>query len=170
MKKAIILGLVAVLAAGVLAGCGGGTSSASTVKMKDGQTVTTVVEKIVEDVGMQMPSALDDGIMEATFYIKPADDVEEYAGQMAMTMTSADHVVAVKAKPGKKQAVVDGLTKRLSDVQNSFAQYLPDQSAKAKKGQIIEKGDYVFLVIIGQDETTFDADMTKAKEIIDAAF
>ena len=87
-----------------------------------------------------------------------------------MTMTSADNVVAIKAKPDKKQTVVDGLTKRLEDVRNSFAQYLPDQSEKAQKGQVIEKGDYVFLLILGSDVEKFDAEMENAVKIINEAF
>lgn len=167
MKKLMVSLLTAVCCIGVLAGCGG--KAAAGEEMTDGQSVQTVVDTITNDVGMQMPADVDDELLKSMFYIDRAD-TEEYYGKMAMTMTSADNVVAVKAKPGKSAAVKASLEKRLSDVQKSFEQYLPDQYEKSMKGQVIEKGDYVFLVIIGLDSTTYDADMTKANEIIAAAF
>ena len=172
MKKSVTLFLAAILCLGLFAGCGKETSSSGdgSAQMKDGESVQTVVDKIVDEIGMQMPSDIDDGIYKDLFYIDTAADCEEYYGKMAMTMTSADNVVAIKAKPDKKQTVVDGLTKRLEDVRNSFAQYLPDQSEKAQKGQVIEKGDYVFLLILGSDVEKFDAEMENAVKIINEAF
>lgn len=172
MKKALTVLMTAILCVGLFAGCGtkAETPAAESVTMKNGESVQTVVDKIANEVGVQMPSQLDDSILKDLFYIDPASDVEEYYGVMAMTMTSADNIVAVKAKSDKKQVVVDGLNKRLEDVRASFAQYLPDQSEKAKKGQVIEKGDYVFLLILGEDVDSFDEDMNKSVEIVNSAF
>lgn len=167
MKKLFVLFLAAACCVGTLAGCG--AKPAAGAEMIDGQSVQTVVDTIANDVGMQMPADVDDELLKSMFYIDRAD-TEEYYGKMAMTMTSADNVVAVKAKQGKGEAVKTSLEKRLSDVQKSFEQYLPDQYEKAMKGQVIQKGDYVFLAIIGLDSTTYDADMAKVNEIINAAF
>ncbi|MEM1483997.1 DUF4358 domain-containing protein [Oscillospiraceae bacterium PP1C4] len=172
MRKTIALFMTFMLSLGMLAGCGSKAEapSVNSVTMENGKTVQSVVDQISEDVGMQMPADIDDSVLKDIFYIDPSTDIEEYYGKMAMTITSADNIVAVKAKPDKKQVVVDGLNKRLEDVRASFAQYLPDQSEKAKKGQVIEKGDYVFLLILGQDVENFEDDMAKAVKYIDEAF
>ena len=78
----------------------------------------------------------------------------------------SDNVVAVKAKPESRQKVLDGLNKRLADVQASFEQYLPDQYEKSQRGLVIEKGDYLFLLIVGETSE----DQEKAQEIITEAF
>ena len=152
---------------GMFAGCGskaeGGTD---TVQMKDGNTVQTVVDQIENEIGLQMPADIDDQVLADLFYIDPEADVEEYAGKMAMTMTSSDNVVAVKAKPEARQKVFDGLTKRLADVQASFERYLPDQYEKAQRGLVVEKGDYLFLLIVGETEE----DLENAKGIVEGAF
>lgn len=158
---------IVLLCIGMLAGCGskagGGTDA---VQMKDGNTVQTVVDRIEDEIGIQMSADIDDQVLTDLFYTDPEADVEEYAGKMAMTMTSADTVVAVKAKPESRQKVLDGLTKRLADVQASFERYLPDQYEKSQRGLVIEKGDYLFLVIIGETSE----DMEKAQGIIEEAF
>lgn len=166
MKKIIRLAIV-LLCIGMLAGCGskadGGTDA---VQMKDGNTLQTVVDRIEDEVGIQMSADIDDQLFTDLFYIDPETDVEEYAGKMAMSMTSADNVVAVKAKPESRQKVLDGLNKRLADVQASFEQYLPDQYEKSQRGLVIEKGDYLFLLIVGETSE----DQEKAQEIIAEAF
>ncbi len=159
MKKIIRLAIV-LLCIGMLAGCGskadGGTDA---VQMKDGNTLQTVVDRIEDEVGIQMSADIDDQLFADLFYIDPEADVEEYAGKMAMSMTSADNVVAVKAKPESRQKVLDGLNKRL-------AEYLPDQYEKSQRGLVIEKGDYLFLLIVGETSE----DQEKAQEIIAEAF
>lgn len=168
MKKLISILTVVMCGVVVMAGCSGKGASAST-KMKDGNTVQTVIDKIVEDVGIAMPAPLDDTILQDMYYVDPAD-VEAYAGQLSTVMISADNIVAVHAKDGKIDTVKAALEKRLGDVRSSFEQYLPEQSVKAQKGQVIVKGNYAFLLILGESEETYDSDMEKAVAIIDAAF
>ena len=172
MKKIWMTFTAIVLCFGMLAGCGskGETSSNSGVAMKDGETIQTVIDRIIGEVGIQMPAEIDDATLKDIFFIDPETDAEEYYGQMAMVMNSADNILGVKAKPERKDAVVEALNNRLKNVQDSFAQYLPDQSEKAQKGRVVEKGDYVFLLILGQDYDTFDTDMETAIKIIDEAF
>ena len=98
------------------------------------------------------------------------DAVEDYAGKITFVNVSSDNVIAVKAKEGQIDTVKAGLTKRLEDVQESFEQYLPEQYEKAKKGQILIKGNYAFFLIIGESSETMDQDMEKAISIINEAF
>ena len=169
MKKLIGLLAAAVLCTGLLAGCGSKDAAGASMEMKEGQSVQTVVDQIAEDVGIAMAAPIDDEMLKQLFYIDPSD-AQAYYGQISMANVSADNVVAIQAAPDKKDAVVEGLNKRLEDVQNSFAQYLPEQYEKAMKGRVVEKGNYVFQLILGQESLTFDQDMEKAVGIIDAAF
>lgn len=148
-----------------------GTSGQTTagVTLTEGTTPQTIIDKIAEEIGIQMPSPIDDATLSDMFYIS-SDMVEEYYGLMSMTMTSSDNLVAIKAADGKLEDVVSGLEKRKEDVINSFAQYLPDQYEKAQAGKVITKGDYAFLVIIGDYEKGFDKEMAKAEEIIGSFF
>lgn len=169
MKKLISLLATAVLCTGLLAGCGSKDAAGASMEMKEGQSVKTVVDQIAEEIGLTMVAPIDEEMLKQISYIDPSD-VEAYYGQITMANVSADNVIAIKAAPDKKDAVVEGLNKRLEDVQNSFAQYLPEQYEKAMKGRVVEKGNYVFLLILGQESSTFDQDMEKAVGIIDAAF
>lgn len=171
MKKCLLLVMAMVCAAAVFAGCAkkDAASSPSGPQMKDGQSVQTVVDRINTEIGIAMAADIEDSILKDVFYIDPVD-VQAYAGKFAMVNTSADNVVAVQANPGGADAVKEALEKRLTDVQKSFEMYLPEQYAKSQKGQVIVKGDYVFLLILGESDETFDRDMEKAVSIINDAF
>lgn len=168
MKKIISAFSVILCCMMLVTGCSG-KETAGGVKMKDGQTVQTVTDQIINEVGIAMGMQLDDTVLKDMFYIDGAD-VEAYAGEMSLSMTSADNIVAVQAKEGKIDTVKQALEKRLADVRQSFEQYLPEQSEKAQKGQVVVKGNYAFLLILGEDSTTYDDDMKKANDIINEAF
>lgn len=171
MKKLAVLFMALLLIVSTMAGCNSkpAEGDASTVILQEGYTLQSIIDKMNEEIGIQMPMTVDDAVLEDIFHVNP-DDIEEYYGIFGGSMTSADNAVAVKAKEGKADAVAESLNQRLEDVRASFEQYLPDQGEKAKKGQVIQKGDYVFLVIIGQDYDTFDSDMEKAQGFINEAF
>ena len=52
----------------------------------------------------------------------------------------------------------------------NFKEYLPDQYDKAQAGKIIEKGNYLFLVIAGDSTKGYDREMQRAEQIIDGYF
>lgn len=90
---------------------------------------------------------------------------------MSLANVSADNLVIVKAQSGKAAEVAEGLNKRLEDVRASFQQYLPEQYDKAKAGKVITKGDYVFLVILGSENSeNFTEDMVSIESLIDGFF
>lgn len=162
-KTALFLCLIMVLA--VFAGCssndGGVTTDLSTKEMSD---------KIQESFPLTMPGEIDDTMLNDLFYVS-SDLVEEHTSVMSLANISADNLVIVKAKSGKAAEVAEGLNKRLEDVKASFEQYLPDQYAKAQEGKVITKGDYVFLVILGgQDSENYSQDMVAIEGIIDGFF
>lgn len=145
------------------------TQPATGETLKENTTLEDIVNKITEDIGIQMPGPVDEVLLNDMYYIS-SDLVDDYFGVAAMVMTSSDHVVAIKAAPGKLEDVVAGLEKRKEDVIANFAQYLPDQYEKAQAGKVIVKGDYAFLIIIGDYDKGFDNEMAKAEEIINSFF
>lgn len=172
MKKWMALLAAAICCGALLTGCGSKDGNASDVaasEMKEGQTVQTVVDQIAAEVGVAMPADVDENFLKDICYI-PTEDIQAYAGKIAIVNTSADNVIAVQAVEGKVDAVKDGLQKRLEDVQKSFEQYLPEQYEKAQKGKVIVKGNYAFLLILGESGESADTDMEKAVSIIDNAF
>lgn len=149
-----------------LVGCGNSTTSET---LKDGVTLETIVADIETAVPLQMPAPVDETTLNDLFHIDP-NNIEEYAGKFSMTMTSSDNVIAVKAKPGKVEDVKTSLEQRKTDVINSFSQYLPDQLEKAQAGKVIQKGDYVFLIIVGDYEKGYDNEVATVEGIINNAF
>lgn len=173
MKKLLIAALALSLVLASLVGCSSPTTDPGTgtqsIVLTEGATLQGIVDKINQEIGLQMPGPVDNQMLQDMFHINPADTVEYY-GLFGMTMTTADNVVAVKAAPGKIETVVAGLEQRKEDVINSFAQYLPDQHEKAQAGKVIQKGDYAFLLILGDYEKGFDNEILKAEEIINSYF
>lgn len=173
MKKLLLCLLTLSLAFTSLVGCTNNNATApgtdNAFVLQEGTTLETIVNDINTQIGMQMPGPVDDTLLVDMFHLSP-EIVEEYFGLFGMTMTTADNVIAVKAVPGKIDEVVAGLEQRKEDVISSFSQYLPDQHEKAQAGKVIQKGDYAFLIIIGDYEKGYDNEMAKAEEIINSYF
>ena len=173
MKKLLTLLSIAVCCITFLSACGSkdgkSPSGSASAELKEGQSLQAIIDRIDTEVGISMPSDVDDNVLTDICYI-PMDAVEDYAGKITFVNVSSDNVIAVKAKEGQIDTVKAGLTKRLEDVQESFEQYLPEQYEKAKKGQILIKGNYAFFLIIGESSETMDQDMEKAISIINEAF
>lgn len=145
------------------------SEATQTISLKEGSTLEDIVNKINEDIGIQMASPIDETLLTDLFHIS-SDMIEEFSGLFAMVMVSSDNVLAVKAAPGKIEDVKAALEQRKTDVEESFAQYLPDQYEKAQAGKVLTKGDYAFLIIAGDYEKGFDKEIEKAEEIINSFF
>jgi len=149
-----------------------GCTTKKQVVIKKDTTLQNIVDKVAEEFGdfyVQMPSKLDATTLKDLFNIDPAI-VDEYAGDFAMTMTSADNFVAIKAKEGKVEEVKQALENRRAQVQQTFEQYLPGPLQVAKAGKVIVKGNYVFLIMIGNPEKGPEKDVARAEEIINSYF
>ena len=163
MKKTVFF-LCFVLLVSLLAGCSSGESVSTAMTTKE------MSDKIQESFPFAMPGEVDDDMLRDLFYVD-ADAVEEHTSIMSLANVSADNLVIVKAQSGKAAEVAEGLNKRLEDVRASFQQYLPEQYDKAKAGKVITKGDYVFLVILGSENSeNFTEDMVSIESLIDGFF
>lgn len=197
MKKMTSLLLAALLTAGVFAGCSENgrvgqlekdtktrteedmSSGMDTAKemmeneqgmiMAAGSRLQDVIMQLGEELGITMPEKLDESSLKEVFGVDPAD-IEEYYGEYSAVNTSADHIIGLKVKDGKVDAVRQALEARKEEIVKNFEEYLPDQYEKAQAGQIIQKGNYLFLVIAGDSEKGYDSEMDRAQKIVNGYF
>ncbi len=168
MKRTVAKSLNAViLSIFLLIGCGSKAVPLTDelVQMKNGQSLQDVADQIAEKVGMQMPADVDETALRELFYVSK-NDAEEFAGKMAMQAGDTEQIVAVKASPRKKQAVINSLGRRLSEAQS----FLSEEKKTAGNGQIIEKGNYVFLLILNDAAEDRNVDMEDAVALLNEAF
>lgn len=137
--------------------------------MAAGSRIQDVVMDIGEALGITMPNKLDETSLKDVFGLDPAD-IEEYYGEYSAVNTSADHIIGVKVKDGKVDKVRKALESRKEEVLKNFEEYLPDQYDKAQAGKIIEKGNYLFLVIAGDANRGYDNEINRAEEIVGGYF
>lgn len=197
MKKMTSLLLAALLTASVFAGCSENgrvgqlekdaktrteedmSSGMDTAKemmeneqgmiMAAGSRLQDVIMQLGEELGITMPEKLDESSLKEVFGVDPAD-IEEYYGEYSAVNTSADHIIGLKVKDGKVDAVRQALEARKEEIVKNFEEYLPDQYEKAQAGQIIQKGNYLFLVIAGDSEKGYDSEMDRAQKIVNGYF
>ena len=197
MKKMTSLLLAALLTASVFAGCSENgrvgqlekdaktrteedlSSGMDTAKemmeneqgmiMAAGSRLQDVIMQLGEELGITMPEKLDESSLKEVFGVDPAD-IEEYYGEYSAVNTSADHIIGLKVKDGKVDAVRQALEARKEEIVKNFEEYLPDQYEKAQAGQIIQKGNYLFLVIAGDSEKGYDSEMDRARKIVNGYF
>ena len=149
--------------------CACSSNSSDGTTLKNDVTLQDIVDEIESQIGMQMPGDIDD-VMLTDMYHMDMNNVETYAGRASMTMTSCDTVVAIKAVPNKVSEVAKSLEQRQEDLINQFERYLPSQYQKAQAGSVIVRGDYVFLIVLGESEETINDDIQRAEDIINSYF
>ena len=143
--------------------------NAQGMMMAAGSRIQDVIMELEENLGITMPEKLDQQSLQEVFGLNP-DDIEEYYGEYSAVNTSADHIIGVKVKDGKVDEVKSALESHKQEIVDNFEEYLPDQYDKAQAGKIIQKGNYLFLVIAGDSEKGYDSEMNRAQHIIDGYF
>lgn len=113
--------------------------------------VQAVVDQIFEkadkgEIMLGMSDALDaNGLKD--FYGIDANDLDAYYVNIPMVNIQASEFAIFKAKPGKLDAIKQGVEKRVADLEDVWSRYLPDQYELVKNHQTWENGDYYFFVI-----------------------
>lgn len=143
--------------------------NAQGMMMAAGSRIQDVIMELEENLGITMPEKLDQQSLQEVFGLNP-DNIEEYYGEYSAVNTSADHIIGVKVKDGKVDEVKSALESHKQEIVDNFEEYLPDQYDKAQAGKIIQKGNYLFLVIAGDSEKGYDSEMNRAQHIIDGYF
>jgi len=84
-------------------------------------------------------------------------NVESFIAEMPMMSAHVDTFIGIKAKEGKADQVEEELKAYHNNILENSMQY-PMNEDKVKASQVIRKGDYVFMMMLGQipDETISD--------------
>ena len=170
LKRIFSAALAAILLLAVTA-CGAPKEPAAPA-LKEGVTLKQVIDQVYENYPVAMAAEMDESVVTDLLGLS-TDDVEDYAGYIAMVMVSSDNLIGIKAKEGKVETVQKALEARKEMVVQSFEQYLPTELDKAKAGKVVTLGDYVFLIIVSNadmDEEDVTAGITKAEELIRGNF
>ena len=110
-----------------------------------------LARSIIDKVEMGATMKLDAAGM-AEMYNIPSDCFTEAVGFFPM-MISADTIVIGKVADGKLDAAKEALEAQRALTQQNFEQYLPEPLERAKNGQIVTSGDYIMLIISGDNDT-----------------
>lgn len=138
-----------------------------TVTERDGNyTITTTAA----DPMVKIAREIQNGVEMASTMKTTADQLKEYHGLdislfesvvgYTPMMINADTIIIGKVVSGKMQDAKAALEAHKQTVVNSFEHYLPAPLEMAKNGKVVSSGDYVMLIISGDNE--------KAVEIFNA--
>ena len=192
MKKLIATMTCAVLAAAVLAGCGGSSSSStssssssaasqaastpassaasseasSAAASSDGYNLDDIVSAIEAANPISNPLELDETALEFDMMLT-MENVEEFAGVRSNDQGNSGTILVVKAAAGKAGDVSGELE---TYKQNQVAYYgnyaeFADGQAQIEEGRVVTSGDYVVLVFAN----TEGADYGEIDKAIDSA-
>lgn len=183
LKNITRLALLTVALILVLGGCGPKKPEPDTIK--DGGSLSDVISnvdaKFEEKYGYPAVPGMGEPITEqilADFYGLDTADVKEVAGSFSMMILNSDTLVGLKAAEGKMEKVLTALNQRKADLESQYEFYNVSGSYdRALAGEVYQRGDYAFLIVVGQptgmgDSITYDfpADMAMAKAAIDEMF
>lgn len=91
------------------------SSSKSFQHTAAGVDLQAIVDKINEEIGIAMPTEMDEEMLVQAFNLN-ADDFEQVAAVGTMINTKVNNVVVVKAKEGKADAVKASLEAKLEQL------------------------------------------------------
>ena len=154
MKATFVQGVTFVPASllGKLEGCSAQVKGSDvTVTTPNGDDLVRLARSIISEVGMAATMKLDAAGMAESYNI-PSDCFTEAVGFFPM-MVSADTVVIGKVADGKMADAKAALEAQRALTQQNFEQYLPEPLERAKNGQIVTSGDYIMLIISGDNDT-----------------
>ncbi len=146
----------------LLSGCGDTPSRAA---LKENITLGDIVTELRQEFSPPSPGQIGDSYLKGLYGVNPKD-VDAYAGFISLDDTSPDQVLAIKAGEGKASSIKNALEDRLTFVQSEFEAGSPTQHKKAMAGQVVVKGDFLFLIILGREAMDADEEMARAEELI----
>lgn len=154
MKKIMMIFTMCLL---VVSGCSSKGNDVKDVKLKD------LMDTVLTDEAYEIPATMeiDDETLKNVYQISP-DDVEQHAIAFPLMNVQATELIMIEAKDGKLDTVKKALDARMKTLEETWGQYLPDQLELVKNHKVIEKGNYMIIIIADKAE-----DITK---VIDKAF
>lgn len=122
-----------------------------TVTTPNADELVSLARSIISKVDMAATMKLDAAGMAESYNI-PSDCFTEAVGFFPM-MVSADTVIIGKVADGKLDDAKAALEAQRALTQQNFEQYLPEPLERAKNGQVVTSGDYIMLIISGDNDT-----------------
>lgn len=155
MKKFLALALSVALAALALAGCGNSGSENKTYNLGD---VVAAVEKANP---VSNPRDVNDNDLALTMLLTK-DNILEYAGKMSNDQGNSALILVIKAAEGKAGEVKTELAAYKTSISSGgmYAEFAAMEEM-AKDARIVEKGDYVVMVVANTQGADY-ADIDKA--------
>lgn len=117
-------------------------------------------ESVKEAYGdFYIPSKMIDSVDLETFYGVSSNDVDAFIAECAMMTSHVDVFIGIKAKKGKSEVVSESLERyrlKLFEENGSDAAKM----AKIEASKVFSFGDYVFLMVLGQNTDAVVSDET----------
>ena len=123
-------------------------------------TADSIFQAIKDAIGegnLTMGQAYDDTLLENFYSGLKKDDFIEIAGTMPMMNVTAEEFFIVKVSGENRQKTLDAIDKHLADLDATWSQYLPNVYKYVKDARIIEKDDYVILIVSENADTAASA-------------
>lgn len=165
MKKKYLIMLVILAALILLSSC---AKADDVPELKDKTKLADIVTKINNEIGFTMPININDTTLTELFHINK-DDVIDYSGVFSISSRSADSFIILKVNSDKKEIVTADLKQRKQDLIDKFKDSLPNEYDKANASKILEKGDYLIFICVGEDSDYTKA-IKSAQKIVESYF
>ena len=127
------------------------TDSDITITSPNGEPLTKLARSIIGAVDMGASMKQDASGMEELYGV-PADCFTQVVGFFPM-MISADTIVIGQVAEGQMEAAQAALEEVRAATQQNFEHYLPGPLERAKNGQVVTSGDYIMLIISGDNDS-----------------
>ena len=164
MKKLVALALAALLCLSLFTACGNDSDGGKDEAVYD---VNEILRAITEVAEVRMATDVDDEYMQ---FIGITDDMyDAYAGSYCPITPGVDIVLVIQAKSDKVSDVQSVLERRRQEIFTANENYIGAMRDKAEAGRVVVKGNYVLLVIAGDEGVVEDEGVEKAYEPIDEA-
>ena len=125
-----------------------------TITTPNGESLTRLARSIIDQVGMGATMKQDAAGMEE-FYGVPASCFTQAVGFFPM-MISADTIIIGQVAEGQMEAAQAALEEVRATTQRGFENYLPEPLERAKNGRVVTSGDYIMLIISGDNDAAID--------------
>lgn len=161
MKKILALALTFALCALALVGCGGG-GGGETNKAYNMADVIAAIEKANP---VSNPRDIDDNFITLDMMLTK-DNVAEYSGKVSNDQGNSALILVIKVAEGKAADVKTELAAYKTNISTGgmYAEFA-DMETMAKDARIVEKGDYLVMVVAN----TQGADYTEIDKALDEA-
>lgn len=129
----------------------GSAGSADTVQTAEDNETAMSVEEIYQEIGqkvaLESPVCMDEEYI-VNYYGIDTALLEEYVFSMSEDAAQAETVIIVKVKEKDDAAgIVECLQTVAEEKKNEMENYIPEQFAIVEKSKIVEKDNYIWLVI-----------------------